>query len=706
MFSGTFSGNLLGFLYFALFLFGGIFISENLFYSFKPIVRIWLGTVVGIVLLMWLPAGVSFILGFNKISHIIALVLLIAFAVLSFFLFKNKEKCREINKTELLWAFACVFPLLVFFTACQCNHILKPASDGGFIFGQSTYYDANIHLSFITTPVVQGEMPFKYNILPTQQVSYPFLSDTISSSVYIWGSSLRFAYILPVIAGAFAVFLGAFLFFECWLKSVKKAALAFVLFFFNGGFGFFYFLDGLRSDTSNFTRIFTALYETPTNLNEKTIRWVNTVCDMMIPQRATLFGWVMLFSVLYLLYRAVFLKEKRMFPYAAVLAGLTPMISTHIFMSIGLICVVWMLSRLVGMAGVDKKTIGTATHVLIILVLGVFAAVCLKTGRTLASFDYDKAGLCSLIAGAGFIGISFAVMLALALKNGYFKNILYSWGIFLGIVLLLALPQLLCFTFKQSSNSGFMRAHFNWVNYQDTYVWFYIKNVGITALLIIPAALGLSCRQKSIIAPIALLLLVADTFAFTPNVYDNNKLIYPAYVLACGGVAQYVSLLYSKIKDIKGTKIIAALMLVACSLSAVLTMGREIVSDKYEIYSSAQVEASWWIQENTENNATIVTNDRYNNAVSSLTGRNIVCGSDSMLYPHGFGDQFASLQNDVRIIYYSLSTHTELIDKYNIDYIFVGPDEYSSYNVNLDSIEAVAHIVYQQNGVAIYKINK
>ena len=69
-----------------------------------------------------------------------------------------------------------------------------------------------------------------------------------------------------------------------------------------------YFFENLRRDPSNFSRIFTALYETPTNLNEKMIRWVNTVCDMMIPQRATLFGWMMLFAVLFLLYRAVFEK--------------------------------------------------------------------------------------------------------------------------------------------------------------------------------------------------------------------------------------------------------------------------------------------------------------------------------------------------------------------------------------------------------------
>ena len=86
MFSGTFSGNLIGFLYFTLFIFAGIYISINIFKKLSCLTRLWLGTVLGTVLLMWLPVAVSFIAGFNIASHIIALVLLAGIAVLSFFI--------------------------------------------------------------------------------------------------------------------------------------------------------------------------------------------------------------------------------------------------------------------------------------------------------------------------------------------------------------------------------------------------------------------------------------------------------------------------------------------------------------------------------------------------------------------------------------------------------------------------------------------
>ena len=706
IFNGTVAGNLMGFLYFAFFLLGGLLLACRLLSTQRAAVRLWLGIVFGIVLLMWLPVLLSMLLGFSVLSHLLAALLLAAGCTVCLLCTKKQPRGERFRfDKEVLAMLALCLPLLVFFTVVLSDHILKESPSGGYIFGQSTYFDANIHLSFITTPVTQGTIPFAYNILPSAQVSYPFLSDTVSASVYIWGASLRFAYILPMVFGALAVFCGAFLFFSTWLKSLKQAALAWTLFFFNGGFGFAYFLYGLRIDSTTFTRIFTALYETPTILNDRMIRWVNTVCDMMIPQRASLFGWMMLFSCLYLLYRAVFLKEKRMFLYAGILAGLTPMISTHVFLSLGVICAVWMMSRLVAMANVRPRTIGKIAAGLLLAILSIFLFTGLKSGVSLQTFGYDSAGFSALLLGGTALLLLWAWLLISALRRGSFQELLRTWGLFLGIVLLLALPQLFGFTFRQSSSSGFMQAHFNWINYRDTYLWFYIKNVGLVALLLIPALLAGSNRLRSIAAPIAVLLLLADTFAFQPNVYDNNKLLYPAYALACGAVAWYMGLLYRKLKNIRGTRLVAAGAVTLCVLSAVLSMGREAVSGVYEIYSAPQVQAAAWIQENTASDAMLLTNDRYNNALSSLTGRNIVCGASSFLSTHGHGAEYTARQKDVSAIYAYPQQSRTLLEKYKVTHIIVGPDEYSSYNVDEEGIAAIADLVYEKDGVKIYQVH-
>ena len=128
---------------------------------------------------------------------------------------------------------------------------------------------------------------------------YPFLCESVSSVFLVLGAGLKTACMLPQIVALFAVFgMGWQLARRILGSHVGKACLAYVLFFLGSGFGFVYFFGG---KAGNFTRIFTAFYETPTNYVEENVRWVNPIADLLIPQRATLFGWAALFACLYLL---------------------------------------------------------------------------------------------------------------------------------------------------------------------------------------------------------------------------------------------------------------------------------------------------------------------------------------------------------------------------------------------------------------------
>ena len=64
---------------------------------------------------------------------------------------------------------------------------------------------------------------------------------------------------------------------------------------------------------------------------------VNVLVDMMLPQRATLFGWAVLFPALYLLCRAVYQGQRRCFFLVGLMAGALPMIHTHSFLALGLV---------------------------------------------------------------------------------------------------------------------------------------------------------------------------------------------------------------------------------------------------------------------------------------------------------------------------------------------------------------------------------
>ena len=713
MFNGTFLGNLSGFLYFTVFILGGITIFQHLFKKLSFLTRLWLGCVAGTVLLMWLPIAFAFIFGFNILSHILALIILLAGAVLSVLWAKKNDSLDlkiDFNKEDLFTLIP-VFIMTLFYAIVQASHIMQPTEAGGMIFGQSTYADVHIHLSFITGPIAQGTVPFNYNIAPQVQASYPFLSDTVSSSIYIWGASLRWSYIVPTIMGAFNIYLGSLLFFKLWLKRLSKAIVAWCLFTFNGGFGFIYFFDNLKYDQDNFTRIFENLYETPTNLDGNMIRWVNTFCDMMIPQRATLFGWMMLFAILYLLYRAVFLKENIMYIPAGILAGLTPLISTHIFLAVGLISATWMLSRLYVNLKYKPKYAGYIALGIALLGIVLFYHIFTNdsdvlgisaSSSTLSMFDI--AGYSVLLICGGIIAFIYFALLIMNLFEGKFKELLSTWGIFLIIVLALALPQLIAFTFTQTTGDGFLTPHFNWINSKDNYFWFYIKNMGLPVLLLIPALLASSKRMKAIVAPIATIMLLAETLSLQPNVYDNNKLIYPAYVLLVGIVADYMVVIYEKMKGIKGRQVLAAGVMTTCVLSGVLSMGREYVADEFEMFSPAHVEVAEWIDKNTEYDDVFLTEDRFNNSITGLTGRSVVCGGEWFFSTHGLPD-YNTLQSEVQTMYSSPLSSLHLFEKHSVDYIMVSDYEKSKYSyIDYDGINSIADLVYDNGGVQLYKI--
>ena len=141
------------------------------------------------------------------------------------------------------------------------------------------------------------------------------------------------------------------------------------------------------------------------------------------------------------------------------------------------------------------------------------------------------------------------------------------------------------------------------------------------ALLAIPAFLHYK-KEFPVAAPSLLILFICEFVVFQPNVYDNNKLLYVAYAIAACLAAGYMVDIYRLLreKNIGGRRVIAAATVFLCVFSAVLTLGREVVSD-YQLYAKEQVQAAEFIEKNTPADSVILTGTQHNNAVSSLTGR-------------------------------------------------------------------------------------
>ena len=620
--------------YLGLFACSGSMLARVLFYRERPLVRTWLGLVFGMAMLIWFPALFAFALGFTLSAQLCALALCCAIGIVSFALSRRLSLTAAPWRRELPALVACGL-LFAFCCILLSTHVLR-REDGALYVGQSTYGDLAMHLGFISSIAVQGTFPPMYSICPDAAVGYPFLSSSVGATFYLFGTSLRFATILTAAYAFLLVLFGAYCFFEEWLRQRRKAVFSTLLFFLGGGFGFWYFFDLVKDNPDNLRRVFTAFYETPTNFVQYGLRWVNPIADMLIPQRALLFGWSLLFACLFLLYRAAIRHDARAFAPLGMLAGCLPLIHTHSFLALGVI--------------------------------------------------------------SGFFFLR-----SLALKEG--KAQLYGYLRYLAIALAFALPQLVLFTFRQSGS--FLKFHFNWANESDSYIWFYVKNLGLLALLAPVAFLAAKKEDRATAAAVIPLWLIAELIQFQPNQYDNNKLLFVCFVFLCGLVGSW--LIDAKDKLARGgaqshvsTALLFAIVCAALFLSGTLTLARETVSE-YQLIERDQVQAAEYVTQHAEPDATFLTYNNHNNCIASLTGRNIMCGSGTFLFFHGV--DYFSREAALTPLYEEPSLYfNDLADKYGIDYVFLGPYERANYAVDYAYFAERFEVFYENDSVMIYLV--
>ena len=669
--------------YLLLYLSLGVLSVRFLLPRHKPLNRIWLGLSLGVLEEMWLPALCAFFLGFTAAAHAAAAGLLLLLTLGCWLVRDRREPAPwdEAEKTQLLKMLPVIIPLTLLSAYLQYTHVMRADAAGNWHVGQSTYGDLPMHLSFITG-LVGKSFPADYPFFPGARLSYPFLTDSLSSSFYLLGCSLQAAVTIPGTLMMALCFMGVLVLGREMTAGGKAVILATLLFFLNGGLGFLYDFDlgggtweaeqgasvlaqagqtvsgWFRTVSERIEHILTGYYKTPTNQPDpNNLRWSNVICDLMVPQRTLLGGWCAVIPCFYLL-DAVFRPKKRDPENGArglvllgVWAGALPLIHTHSFLALAL--------------------------------------------ASLGCMIYDW------IHGDPN---------ALMVRRSRWR-ILGPYLLYALIVLALAAPQLFAFTFRQAfqenAGQGFVKFQFNWVNnpdgngMRDLYIWFYVKNIGLPFLALIAALFDKTPRNRRLFAMALPIILAAEFIRFQPNEYDNNKLFYLAWLLCCMIVADWCAGIWQKLKGLRSRYVLAVIAAIVTFLSAGLSIWRECVSD-YVAFSRPAVETGEFVRDKTEQDAVFLTGTQHLNPVLAIGGKTVVCGPDLWLYWHGFDTR--ERKTDLRLFYEDPENHPEIPQKYNADYIYVSSYERSEYKVDEEALNRNYRKVFENGEAAIWKV--
>ena len=636
---------MLAVLYSLLFLSGGLFIAKFQFSDKNRVERLWLGLSVGILLEMCLPAIFAFFFRFSLIAHFLAAFAMMGIVLVSY-LYRMKgifeESIRE-NKKILAAVFAVCIPLVLLTGYLQYTHCVMPAQDGSYWCGQSTYGDLCMHLSFVTS-LRDAAFPPSYNLLFNTEMSYPFLTDSLSTTFLLFGCPLNLALVIPGTFLMFLVYLGmAVLTYRVVGSRTSVIIVACLFFFLNGGLGFIYDLDmAWRDGFVKFREIFEGYYKTPANQPDLNLRFSNVIADLMIPQRSLMGGWAMGIPVLYLVVDTFRNCSRRRTLILGIWAATLPMIHTHTFLAVGLFSGGFILCHLI----FDEHRKQVLFHAFLYLLIVVVLAVP-------------------------------------QLWDHAFKQTVEGGS--------------LRFQFNWVNNSGGR-------GFIDFYSWFWIKNVGIPVILLVCAILDCKRRGRlDIVFGMTAIFLIGETIIFQPNEYDNNKLFYIWFMFASILAADYGYVLMKRMEGLKGRWLISTLVVLVSVTSGVLSISRECVSS-YQLFSSDAVKAGQWIDQNTEKNAVFMTGQQHINPVCSLAGRQIICGSDLYVYFHGLN--YRSEQTDCRSFYEYPMESLDILEKYGIDYVYISDYERAEFDVDMEAMSSIGPLVYENSNVRIYQVSR
>lgn len=629
-----------------LYMIAGLLLAQMLFAEKKITVRCWLGLVFGCTAMMWLPCLAAFAFGFTKTAQLAALVFCGVLSAALLVLLKirspgvlKKPHAPDFSRSDAVGAGASL-AAAAFCGYLLYTHVLLPADDGSLWTGQSTYGDLAMHLGFIESLYRQGTFPPEYSIYPGQPLNYPFLVDAASAGLRFFGLSLRMSVIAPSIVMLFCVFWGFWNLADMLTGRLAPTLMSWLMFTGNGGFGFLLFLGKYR-----FSEIFTGFYTTPTNLTTEDIRWSNVICDMLIPQRATMAGWCLILPAIFLLITAIDKTlsggGRKEILVLAVLAGAMPMIHTHSFLALGILSAAWFFGTL---------------------------PAARRRGRT-----------------------------TLLVKN----YVLYG-----AVCLLLAAPQFFRWTAHSVAGGNLLQWHAGWVAGANGVIknWlvFYIVNVGVVFIAAWPMLPSLRDEALTLFIGAAAIFVTANLVVFQPNLYDNNKLLYIWFMLTDILVCDWLWCIIETAPHRVLRSALAGILVFLGTFSGALTMLREAVSE-YQLFSSAQTEAAGFIIENTEPDSIFLTGTEHTNPVAVLAGRNIVCGSSLYLYFHGV--DYSEREAQLAVMYEGGDAFERLSDELNIDYVYIGPHEFADYHVNYDWFSQNCSLVYEENGISIFQVD-
>lgn len=290
---------------------------------------------------------------------------------------------------------------------------------------------------------------------------------------------------------------------------------------------------------------------------------------------------------------------------------------------------------------------------------------------------------------------SFAVLMFAAVCLAVMR--LKNWKIWAAVFIgagIISLPELLFLTTgSATSANSFFGFHLGWDHGEENIIWFWLKNTGFFIPLLLislywlnrgekpdetsPEISALARRRVSLLLfyiPFALCFVISNLFKLAPWEWDNIKVLVYWHVVSVPFVAWFLVQLWERGDNV--LKPIVGGLCIGLTLAGGLDVWRQATGAiGFEVFSADSVKIAEQIRQKTAPKSLFLNAPTFNTAIV-LSGRRSLMRYNGHLQSHGI--DFEEREKDVKEIYEGSPMAEYLLNKYEIEYVLISPEEFST----------------------------
>jgi uncharacterized membrane protein len=197
--------------------------------------------------------------------------------------------------------------------------------------------------------------------------------------------------------------------------------------------------------------------------------------------------------------------------------------------------------------------------------------------------------------------------------------------------------------------------------------------------------------------PFVFCFIVPNLFKVAPWVWDNIKVLFYWYVASTPLVAWFLARWWQQRSWVRW---LAPLLFVTLIFGGALDVLRVVTeASEYLEFDTQGIAAASTISAQAAPQAIVLHAPTYNSPVF-LTGRRSLLGYPGWMWSRGLDS--GQRNADIASIYTGDATADDLLRKYNVDYVLIGPAEFAAFKIN-EPFWAQHHRIWQQGAYRIFQ---